>query len=81
MITVKDFNPHHHAGGDKLIPYLTGNSQNFNPHHHAGGDALWRYCFTCSTHFNPHHHAGGDWTLMFMNVWSYIFQSTPPRRW
>ena len=39
----KYFNPHHHAGGDRVKKTSTRITFNFNPHHHAGGDkSCWR---------------------------------------
>ena len=36
----RDFNPHHHAGGDSQQIHTALGWHNFNPHHHAGGDSV-----------------------------------------
>ena len=35
-----DFNPHHHAGGDRGDILYVRETWDFNPHHHAGGDPI-----------------------------------------
>ena len=34
----RNFNPHHHAGGDFGRGLEGSADMDFNPHHHAGGD-------------------------------------------
>ena len=46
---VSNFNPHHHAGGDTLIPDHKGATKYFNPHHHAGGDYAFVTVFDNNT--------------------------------
>ena len=64
---VSNFNPHHHAGGDTLIPDHKGATKYFNPHHHAGGDNTCANIVTSLPDFNPHHHAGGDDSILLQD--------------
>ena len=57
---LSDFNPHHHAGGDRTSSSGVGPIIDFNPHHHAGGDLMEAWKRPGPGNFNPHHHAGGD---------------------
>ena len=60
MFQSKSFNPHTHAGCDRLVIEVLPRQEGFNPHTHAGCDYDKNFAEMDIESFNPHTHAGCD---------------------